>query len=92
MEGDLSYDKMLYTFLLDLFLCFLRFYVIMFCLSKENKEKRTFSLFFSTYVWLFFLLLFNRPRHLQRKRSRCVAQFVRLLFSPILLLLLLLCV
>jgi hypothetical protein len=46
-------------------------------------------LFFSTYVWLFFLLLFNRPRHLQRKRSRCVAQFVRLLFSPILLLLLL---
>jgi hypothetical protein len=59
MEGDLSYDKMLYTFLLDLFLCFLRFYVIMFCLSKENKEKRTFSLFFSAYVWLFFFFFFS---------------------------------
>lgn len=89
MEGDLSYDKMLYTFLLDLFLCFLRFYVIM--LVCRKRKRKELSLFFSAYVWLFFLL-FNRPRHLQRKRSRCVAQFVRLRFSPYFVVVVVVCV
>jgi len=64
MEGDLSYDKMLYTFSLDLFLCFSRFYVIMFvCLGK--KRKRKLSLFFSAYVFvtfgcfIYFVLFFS---------------------------------